>query len=256
MSSSIIGERIADLRKKSGEKQEELAQILGCNRGSLANYETGKRTPDIDTIIKIAKHYNTTTDYLFGITDNKTTDIEIRGISDYTGLTEKSIMFLHSLKRNVNVANDPNNGITLDDVTMDIRFLSYINVLLTSKDFRLSLLEINNYQQNICKCIDNYELATSLLKKHESSEIQEDLNSIIQEKEVLYRFALCSFYESQRYYSNVVKECISADLKDYEQKEKDYAHISAEQFRCGLQNEGKRINFINQTNGGEDNGND
>ena len=34
---------------------EDLAEVLGCNRGSLANYETGKRTPDIDTIIKIAK---------------------------------------------------------------------------------------------------------------------------------------------------------------------------------------------------------
>lgn len=43
MSSKTIGERIAELRKKAGEKQEELAQILECNRGSLANYETGKR---------------------------------------------------------------------------------------------------------------------------------------------------------------------------------------------------------------------
>ena len=68
---NVIGERIAKLRKSSGEKQEDLAEVLGCNRGSLANYETGKRTPDIDTIIKIAQHYKTTTDYILGVTDNK-----------------------------------------------------------------------------------------------------------------------------------------------------------------------------------------
>ena len=72
MNNTIIGTRIAELRKSAGEKQEDLAEVLGCNRGSLANYETGKRTPDVETIIKIAQHYGTTTDYILGVTDNKT----------------------------------------------------------------------------------------------------------------------------------------------------------------------------------------
>ena len=52
MNNTIIGTRIAELRKSAGEKQEDLAEVLGCNRGSLANYETGKRTPDAEIIIK------------------------------------------------------------------------------------------------------------------------------------------------------------------------------------------------------------
>ena len=48
-------------------------------------------------IIKIAKHYGTTTDYLLGATDNKTIDITIQNISKYTGLNEESISFLNTI---------------------------------------------------------------------------------------------------------------------------------------------------------------
>lgn len=95
---NTIGTRIAELRKASGEKQEELAEVLGCNRGSLANYETGKRTPDVETIIKIAQHYGTTTDYILGVTDNKTVDTTVQAISDYTGLSDKAIEILRLFK--------------------------------------------------------------------------------------------------------------------------------------------------------------
>ena len=94
MNNTTIGTRIAELRKATGEKQEDLAEVLGCNRGSLANYETGKRTPDIETIIKIAQHYETTTDYILGVTDNKTVDTTVQAISDYTGLSDHAIEVL------------------------------------------------------------------------------------------------------------------------------------------------------------------
>lgn len=102
---NTIGTRIAELRKASGEKQDELAEVLGCNRGSLANYETGKRTPDIETIIKIAQHYETTTDYILGVTDNKTVDTTVQAISDYTGLSDNSIEVLRLLKEWKEVKN-------------------------------------------------------------------------------------------------------------------------------------------------------
>ena len=69
ISQSDVGERIAILRKNAGEEQNELADYLGISRGSLANYETGKRKPDINTIIRIARRYNTSTDYILGLSD-------------------------------------------------------------------------------------------------------------------------------------------------------------------------------------------
>ena len=97
-SNNIIGSRILKLRTRAGEKQEELAQAIHCNRGSLSNYEKGARTPDAYTIALIAKHYNATSDYLLGLTDTPSTNRDIAFISDYTGLDESTIQEFHSQK--------------------------------------------------------------------------------------------------------------------------------------------------------------
>ncbi len=97
MPDNIIGNRILELRKKANEKQEDLAKILQCNRASIAKYENGDRIPDGLIIAKIAKHYNTTSDYILGLTDVKTTDIDIKNMCEYTGLNENSVSILHEI---------------------------------------------------------------------------------------------------------------------------------------------------------------
>lgn len=91
MQYDTIGKRIANLRKQANEKQEDLAKILNLNRGSLANYENDKRTPDMNTIIKIAEHYNTTTDYLLGLSDVITTDTDVKQVCEFIGMSEKAV---------------------------------------------------------------------------------------------------------------------------------------------------------------------
>lgn len=49
-----IGERIRDYRKKVGLSQKELGKILEVSQQHIAQYESGKRTPKLDTIQKIA----------------------------------------------------------------------------------------------------------------------------------------------------------------------------------------------------------
>lgn len=93
--SNIIAERILTLRQNANERQEDLAQALNCNRGTIANYEKGARTPDAETLAQIAKHYNTTTDYIVGLSDVSTSNITVKEICDYTGLCEETINILH-----------------------------------------------------------------------------------------------------------------------------------------------------------------
>lgn len=49
-----IGERIREYRKKAGLSQKELGQKLDVSQQHIAQYESGKRTPKLDTIQKIA----------------------------------------------------------------------------------------------------------------------------------------------------------------------------------------------------------
>lgn len=63
--------RIKDLREDKDLSQKEIAKILNMSQTGYSKYEVG--TNDIPTkiLIKLAKFYNTSVDYLLGLTDNK-----------------------------------------------------------------------------------------------------------------------------------------------------------------------------------------
>ncbi len=46
------------LRKNSGYTQQQIAEALNIDRSTYAYYESGKTTPDINTIIKLSKIFN------------------------------------------------------------------------------------------------------------------------------------------------------------------------------------------------------
>lgn len=60
---------IKDLRLEKKLIQKELGCKLGISLSSISMYERGERQPDLETLIKISKFFNVTTDYLLGLTD-------------------------------------------------------------------------------------------------------------------------------------------------------------------------------------------
>lgn len=65
-----LADRLKTLREKRGLSREQLAERLGLSYHAIAKYETGKRSPDQDTILKIADYFNVSVDYLLGRSDN------------------------------------------------------------------------------------------------------------------------------------------------------------------------------------------
>ncbi|MBC8061842.1 MAG: helix-turn-helix domain-containing protein [Clostridiaceae bacterium] len=59
-----IGERIKELRKQHGLSQEEVSRYLEIQRSTISLYESGDATPPTMTIIKLARLFNVTTDYI------------------------------------------------------------------------------------------------------------------------------------------------------------------------------------------------
>lgn len=64
-------ERIRNLREDSDKTQKEVAQYLFCDQSLYSKYERGIREVPVSIIIKLAKFYNTTTDYILGLSDEK-----------------------------------------------------------------------------------------------------------------------------------------------------------------------------------------
>lgn len=63
--------RIRDLREDSDLKQRELADILCCSQRVYSNYERGDLDIPTEVLIKLAKFYGTSVDYILGLTDKK-----------------------------------------------------------------------------------------------------------------------------------------------------------------------------------------
>ena len=66
------GMRIKDLREDRDLTQKEIADYLHIRQNTYSQYENGKRQLPIEVLIALAGYYQTSTDYLLGLTDEKT----------------------------------------------------------------------------------------------------------------------------------------------------------------------------------------
>lgn len=61
--------RIKDLREDHDMSQQQVADYLNMKQPQYSRYERGLRDIPTDVLIKLAKLYKTTTDYLLGISN-------------------------------------------------------------------------------------------------------------------------------------------------------------------------------------------
>lgn len=63
--------RIRDLREDHDMNQTQIAKMLGMSQTGYSKYETGENDVPTAILIKLARFYNTSIDYILGETDNK-----------------------------------------------------------------------------------------------------------------------------------------------------------------------------------------
>lgn len=61
--------RLEDLRVDHDLTQQQVADFLGCKREVYRRYEKGQRTIPIDYLMRLARFYHVTIDYLVGMDD-------------------------------------------------------------------------------------------------------------------------------------------------------------------------------------------
>ncbi len=64
------GERIADLREKSGLTQKDLAELVGIDASTLSRIENDEtKKIDSNAILSLAKYFGVSTDFILGLSD-------------------------------------------------------------------------------------------------------------------------------------------------------------------------------------------
>ena len=82
-------ERIKELRLSLGITQVQLANRLGVTKQCVSNWESGYIQPSIDMLVRIAKTFSVSADYLLGLSDTPTLDV--------AGLTSEQILHLRAV---------------------------------------------------------------------------------------------------------------------------------------------------------------
>lgn len=75
-----MGEKLRSLRIEKNLTQKQVADRIGLAISAVSSYESGSRYPTYDTLIKLARMFHVSTDYLLGIADKR--NIDVTGLED------------------------------------------------------------------------------------------------------------------------------------------------------------------------------
>lgn len=88
-------DRASDLIIKSNLTQAELKEALGVSAGTISDLKNKKSPPpNAETLYKLSKFFNVSIDYLLGLSDVPSVDIDMKAVCDYTGLSQEAVTML------------------------------------------------------------------------------------------------------------------------------------------------------------------
>lgn len=85
----MLNEQIKKLRILNGMSQVDLAARLGISKQSVSNWENDNIQPSIDMLLKLARLFSVSTDYLLGL--------ETRRYLEVSGLSETQLIHLQQI---------------------------------------------------------------------------------------------------------------------------------------------------------------
>lgn len=62
-----MGNRIRELRKGKGITMKQLGEVVDLAESTISQYETGKRQPDNETLLRLGEYFGVTVGYLLGV---------------------------------------------------------------------------------------------------------------------------------------------------------------------------------------------
>lgn len=104
-SKEILSERLEELTNlKLDEDYRNTIPVqakgIRIPYSTLIKYINGNTECPAKNIVKIARYYGVSTDYLLGVSNVKSIDAKLKGVCKYTNLTEKAVKLLNLCDKN------------------------------------------------------------------------------------------------------------------------------------------------------------
>lgn len=97
-----FGNKLKELRMQAGMTQQQLATLVGVTKSVISFYELRERSPSPDVLVKLARIFHVSTDYLLGIDKSDTLDI--------SGLSEPDVAILRALVESLRQKGNQSNN--------------------------------------------------------------------------------------------------------------------------------------------------
>ena len=125
-----MNNRIRELRKQHKMTMKELGAVVGLAESTISQYETGKRQPDNETLLKLGEYFNTSVDYLLGSTrtNENAPPLTQKDERDIEKRLQNTIEELESLQDGLTFS-----GEALDDESRELLAISLKNSLEIAK---------------------------------------------------------------------------------------------------------------------------
>lgn len=123
-------EALRRLRREKGISMKELGKKIGVAESTISQYETGKREPDFETLLKLGEFFNVSVDYLLRGEQyhKKTPALTAKDERDISKKLEEALSQLESSQEGLMFQGEP-----LDDATKELIAISLRNSLEMGK---------------------------------------------------------------------------------------------------------------------------
>ncbi|MDR1668691.1 MAG: helix-turn-helix domain-containing protein [Oscillospiraceae bacterium] len=158
-------DRVRSLRREHNITTTELAAHFGKSDTAIRMWETGRSKPDADTLIKLAKYFECTTDYLLGVSNDESIEsvhakqdllVEFWDCLSKTGKEESVLSCLNLILWHNLRTIDTETGQNTVDV-----FFGILNNLARAADYDLGFVD-SLYKTRNVNISEYSELAKSL----------------------------------------------------------------------------------------------
>lgn len=182
--------RIRDLRSAEGVSATKLASVLEKSESAVRMWEVGKSKPDADTLIKLARIFNCSTDYLLGLNDFRNLKEREELAALYTELAEKQKGLELMFENIIEIMNGEHGDILYDEAVKMVEFL----LICSQAEVKIKKI-VNEYNSNSSADLEmkDYLISNLLLENYVVASSARRLRSYI---DALENMSLKSFEEA------------------------------------------------------------
>ena len=143
-----LNQRLRALMDEHNTRSEDFAIAVGITSSAVRMWHGGYARPDIEKIPAICQFFGVSADYLLGLSDVPSVDIETRDICEKTGLNHNAMLNL------LRIAKGAAEGDSFFSPATSQEMLWFVNTLLEDVDLSVRLANSANTYVQIRDAVD------------------------------------------------------------------------------------------------------